>query len=701
MIFLNNLARLLLILSFVPLVSSCLTNQRIDGPSSVLINAGNETQTQDSEIKASVDKQFPTESPEAAEAVIYHGTGKFIAAPLKGESKAQLDEQGDITLNFHNTDIHEVIKVVLGDILNLNYVVDSKAAGSVSLQTSKPVTRESILPMFESILQVNGLALVETSQGYKVLPYKDATNTSVPRVSKRIGPGFSIQVIPLAFISATEMQKILEPVVAKDAFLRVDNRRNLLMLAGNSQELENWLETIRLFDVDWLLGQSVGLFPLSNTNASDIINELNMILGAATDGVVPESVTIQPLERMNTLLVITSQRHYLKKIQQWIERLDLAGSYPGKGLYVYKVKNRKAVDLAAVINNVFTAGSTSSAKISKTAPKLAPGMKPVTLKSNTAGQANPAVSNQPIPLMFDSVDVRVVADEQKNAILIMASAEEYRIIESALKRLDTVPLQVIIEVSIIDVILTDDLKYGVEWYFKNTIDGKSGTGSLNFRNVAPSGVEGFVYSLVDSAGNFRAVLNALAEESKINVISSPSLMVLDNNTAEIQVGNQQPVRTATAETDAGTILETIEFKDTGVKLAVTPSVNPGGLVTMAVSQEVTDVGDIDIATGQRSFLKRLIDSTVAVKSGQTIVLGGLITENDTVSESGVPGLYQLPIVGNLFGTTNNSNTRNELLILLTPSVVEKPKDAAGILEGYRESMKNLKSHWLTGETSAE
>ncbi len=435
-----------------------------------------------------------------------------------------------------------------------------------------------------------------------------------------------------------------------------------------------------------------------NANAADIIQELQLILDTGTDGIAAEMLTIHPLERMNTLLVITSQRHYLEKVRLWIERLDLASSFPGKGLYVYKVKNRKAVEMADVINNIFTTSSSRTTTASKTS-QVAPGMKPVTLRSKIEGESTkPVVTSKTgsadrIPLLSGPIDVRVVADEQKNALLIMASAEEYRIIESALKRLDTLPLQVIIEVSIVDVILTDELKYGVEWYFKNSVDGKSGSGGLNFGSAIVPNAIGFSYSLVDSAGMVRAVLNALAEESKINVISSPSLMVLDHNKALIQVGNQQPIQTDTAVID-GEIIEGIEYKDTGVKLEVTPSVNPGGLVTMDVSQEVTDVGEIDDATGQRSFLQRLVTSTVAVKSGQTIVLGGLITENDTVTEGGIPVLYKIPIIGPLFGSTINSNTRNELLILLTPRVVESPKDADGILDEYRDSMKNLKKQWL-------
>ena len=700
----KNMFKGIIAISMLSMLTSCIsTDEVVETRPSVLISSSVKQDPESVQKESTATLGVEEEQPETAEAIVHHGTGQFIATPLKGEA-AQKDELGDITLNFHNTDLQEVTKVILGDILNVNYLIDPKATGTVSLQTSKPVTKSSILPMFESILRINQLALVKKDNGYHIMPLRQATYASTPNIGRRTGPGFTIQVIPLEFISAKEMEKILTPVVAKEAFVLVDNRRNLLMLAGTSQELTSWLETIRLFDVDWLSGQSFGLFPLNHSSTSEIIKEIQLILGAGSEGLSPELVTIHPLERMNTLMVITSQPHYLEKIRKWIERLDMAGSFPGKGLFVYKVKNRKAADLADVINNVFISSGSTSASRAKTPAQLAPGMKPVTLKTSPDGKtstvaAKPAV-NRNIPLISGPLDVRVVADEQKNAILVMASAEEYRIIESALRRLDTLPLQVIIEVSIIDVILTDDLQYGVEWYFKNTIDGKSGSGGLNFGSAVTPSAIGFSYSLVDSDGLVRAVLNALAEESKINVISSPSLMVLDNNTAEIQVGNQQPIQTESVIVD-GEIVESIEYKDTGVKLEVTPNVNPGGLVTMTVSQEVTDVGEIDDATGQRSFLQRLVNSTVAVKNGQTIVLGGLITENDTVTESGIPVLYKIPVVGKLFGSTISNNTRNELLILLTPRVVEKPKDASGVLDEYRESMKNLRENWLPSEAAIE
>lgn len=701
----ENMLKPLVVVCLVPLLTSCSSMQWSDRPGSVL-PLHSENQSIESGQPGSGDPQdLPGDQPKEVEPSVYPGTGRFIRSSPIERPVMDEDAKGDITLNFQNTDVQQVIKVVLGDILSVNYTIDPQATGKVNLQTSQPVAKASLLPMLETILQINNLALVVQQDGYQILPYERARHATAPRTGRRAGPGFGVQVIPLHYISAAEMQKILAPVAVKDAFLLVDDQRNLLMLAGTSQELGNWLETIRLFDVDWLEGQSVALYPLENTNADEVIPELQTILGTAKDGADADAISIQPLERLNALLVVTTQKHYLEKVKRWIERLDHAGVQPGKGLYVYKVKNRKASDLAEVINNLFASSTRTGTHLGRKPTTLAPGLEAVTLmsrddkKAPTTTESRPAKTN-PLVISADSVDVRVVADTQKNAILVMASAEDYRVIESALKRLDTTPLQVMIEVSIVDVILTDDLRYGFEWFFKNNriVDGATGIGRFDLgTNIGLAAATGFSYSLVNSAGTVQAVLNALAEESKINVISSPSLMVLDNNTAEIQVGNQQPVRTATAETEAGTVLETIEFKDTGVRFTVTPSVNPGGLVTMEVNQEVTDVGDIDSATGQRSFLKRQVKSTVAVNSGQTIVLGGLITENDTQAESGIPGLYKLPLIGKLFGTTTNTNTRNELLILLTPSVVVSQKDATGVLNEYRQRMQSLRKDWVSAK----
>jgi general secretion pathway protein D len=277
-------------------------------------------------------------------------------------------------------------------------------------------------------------------------------------------------------------------------------------------------------------------------------------------------------------------------------------------------------------------------------------------------------------------------------LLIYGTRIEYEKIEASMRRLDVPATQVLIEASIIEVTLTDDMQYGLQWAFNDALsNGKTGTGVLS--NIA-GGVlgpvqAGFSYTLKNSAGAVTAILSALAEKSLVKVISSPSLMVLDNHTAAISVGNQQPIQSTETVTDGGTRTTGIQYKDTGVALAVTPSVNAGNMVTMQINQAVTDVGAIDLATGQRSFLQRQIASKVAVRSGESIVMGGLIRDNSTSGSSGVPGLHEIPVLGALFGTKTNSGTRTELLVVITPRVVRSDQDMREVGNEMREKMRSF------------
>jgi general secretion pathway protein D len=291
------------------------------------------------------------------------------------------------------------------------------------------------------------------------------------------------------------------------------------------------------------------------------------------------------------------------------------------------------------------------------------------------------------------MEVRITQDAENNTLLILATASEYDNILAALQRLDISPRQVLVEATIAEVTLTGELRYGLQWFFKNNdVLGKRGTGSLNLNtstNLNSVLGSGFTYALSDGAGIVRAVLNTLAQDSKVRILSSPQLLVVDNQTARIRVGDQQPVRTSTTTTEGGVIIESIQFKDTGVTLEVTPHVNAGGLVTMEISQELTEVGEIDQATGQRSFLQRAINSSVVVQSGQGIVLGGLISETASSSQSGVPGLYKLPIVGPLFGSTEDRTRRTELIVLITPKVVRNSLEAQQVTNELRQRMRGL------------
>ena len=289
-------------------------------------------------------------------------------------------------------------------------------------------------------------------------------------------------------------------------------------------------------------------------------------------------------------------------------------------------------------------------------------------------------------------NVRVVSDEFNNALLIHAPRRDYDKIRDALRRLDVPPTQILIEASILEVTLTDELSYGLQWAFNNGLgsNGRTGTGLFNPNSSGGIGPDqpGFSYTITSRAGEVRAVLNALAQKNLVNVISSPSIMVLDNHNAQIQVGNQQPVRSSTLVTDGGNTQTSIEFKDTGVLLDVLPSVNAGGLVTMDVSQAVTDVGPVDEATGQRSFLQREILSRVSVRSGETVVLGGLIRDNTSVGDLGIPFLKDIPLLGNLFRTQSRINDRTELVVLITPRALKNDEQLRAVSDEMRRRFSN-------------
>ncbi len=288
-------------------------------------------------------------------------------------------------------------------------------------------------------------------------------------------------------------------------------------------------------------------------------------------------------------------------------------------------------------------------------------------------------------------NVRVVADEENNALMIYSTGLQYRVIKTALDQLDVEATQVVIEASILEVTLTDKLRYGLEWTFKNGIgDDYNGRGLLTSGAAAVPSVivPGFSYAVTNSIGDISAVLNALSEENLINVISTPSVMVLDNHDAYIHVGDQVPVVSGETINDGGFATQNVTYRDTGVQLNVRPSVNAGGLVTMQIEQSVTDVGTVD-ARGNPTFLERAIMSRVAVRSHESVVLGGLIRENAKNRESGVPFLHKLPLIGPIFGTVEKEDTRTELLVIITPRAIYNEQDLREVSEEMRSQIRHM------------
>ncbi|PIE39482.1 MAG: type II secretion system protein GspD, partial [Gammaproteobacteria bacterium] len=543
---------------------------------------------------------------ERAKPVLYRGTDRQINPP---PGRKPVRVVGDaVSLNFEQAPLMEVVHAVLGDILGLDYIVDSPVGGAVTLRTATPVPRDELLGVLESLLQGNGAALVRgEGDRFYVTKASGAARLS-PTLSSPDNPvaGYSTVIIPLQHISAGNMAEILKPVAPETAFMRVDNARNLLMLAGTQEQLRGWQQMITTFDVDALKGMSVGIFPLENSAVSDMADTLGGLLGSneKAGGLgLGSLVRIVPIERLNSVLVVTPRAHYLNQVGRWISRLDNApDSHYEKRLYVYPVQNSSATRLAELLNSIYsgsgsrdgsTAGRDSGFGSDASNSGVAPGMDAETVTDSTGvgstgGFAGNTANRGSGGQKYELEDVRVVADEDNNALMIYASGKNYRKIASALERLDVVPTQVIIEASIIEVTLTDELEYGLEWTFRAGLGSDyTASGQQSKAASIASNVAGFSYTVLNSTGDIAAMLNALATQSLLNVISTPSVMVLDNQTASIHVGDEVPVQGTQNITNGGVISNSVSYRDTGVELSVRPSVNAGGLVTMDVEQSVT------------------------------------------------------------------------------------------------------------------
>ena len=620
------------------------------------------------------------------------------ATPTKGKG---------VSLSFERANIREVIKVVLGDILKLNYTVEPGVDGEVTINTSKPIAKDSLLATLESLLQVHGSVIYKDPQGtYRIAPRTRMRGRGfAPDTSQKLPTGYGIKIVPLRFIPAAEMRKILEPLANPDAFVRVDTNRNLLVLAGTSAELHNLLQTINTFDIDVLQGMSVGLYQIHNVEAAVVAKNLDALFGESGNSPMAGMIKIMPIEHLNSLMIISSSPDYLKSMKDWIDRFDRIKATEGQQLYVYHVQNGEAKYLADMLTQIFTGKKSPSAQ--KSLANVAPHLQKATLSSEpetgeTPSELSTSEVNPPAKTMLGHAeglsitqhkDTRIVADQTNNSLMIMATQGVYKQISQALKRIDIPPMQVLVEASIVEIKLSKNLQYGLQWYFKNGLGGSSytGSGGLDANNIAgiTSSIAGFSYSIANASKKIVGMLNLLAKNSQLKVISSPSILVLNNQEAEIRVGDQQPIFAGSTTTSGGVRTDSIQYKDTGVSLKVTPRVNSSGMITMSLVQEVTDVGEVDQATGQRSFLQRNIKSKVAVKTGETIVLGGLIRDNSTTGKQGLPKLQKIPIIGNLFGATNKQSTRTELLVLITPTAIKNQKDLYKTGEELRSKMKKL------------
>ena len=619
--------------------------------------------------------------------------------------------KGEFSLNFDDADLGEVAKVILSDILGQNYVLSPKVVGKVTLQTTHALSKEELLPTLEMVLSMNNAALVRDGAIYHIEPLNEALYSANFSSSRQGKFGYQVRVIPVRNVAVDNIADLIKPLLHEKTLLSIDKQRNLLVVSGAADELARIVDMVNTFDIDILKGRSFGLFPLAHVDAETLIKELEEVFYKKAKGEEGEFFRFIPIERLNAILAISHQSRYLKDIEQWIMRLDRANSANGGGVNVYKVQHVDAVELANTLNDIFGNGSSSQSSSRRDkSPKLANDKKAgeLTNKSSDIKSSFETKKNTPQRSVSSGNsdtkvanvgDVRIVADEANNSLIIVATAQEYEIIRPIVNQLDVMPLQVLVDATIVEVTLTDNLKYGIQWYFNHSNGGQNIIESNDLGALAAGAATGgFGYSFLSKSGDIKAVLNAEASNNNVNVISSPSLMVLNNQEASIQVGKEISLMTGslgslnntnTTGSTSNNVFSQQQQRKTGVKLKIKPRVNANGLVTMEVTQSVEDPGAIPANGTNPSILTREINSSVAVQSGETIVLGGLIKDNNTDDNNGLPLLHDIPILGTLFGSKTRTKDKTELVVLITPRVVKSRQDAGLITDEFKRKLSGI------------
>ena len=648
----------------------------------------------------SVNESLPSTEPEKQQSKTPRpeyitGTGRFTKKTV-AVSPVKFSDGDQVTLTFKNTDIRILIRAVLADTLGLKFTIDPRVDGKATLETSGPIGKEALQMTLEALLKTKGYALVPTSDGYFILPVSEAPRAVVgfnqtASASSNL-PGFSVQVVTLKYTVPSEMALLLEPFAPSGGILRSDDSRNLILLAGTSQELASMLRAIETFDVSRMAGMSFAIFPLQYVEADKIVPELEEIF-SGLDKTAKSNIHFIPIPRVNRLVAVAPSHELLKSVETWIGKLDLGGSAPGRRIYVYQVKNGRAQDIASTLNLIigtrnagYNRGSNNSLGNDfnqNNGNRNRSGAR----GSNFAGGAGQAGQRNRFDVNGQDT-IRIVPSEENNSLLIMATPTEFGVVESALRQIDVSPRQVLIELTLAEITLNDELRRGLQWHFE------TGNNSVTFgSSTSPSAIlPGFSWGYTSSSG-VSAVLNTLETLTDVKVISSPKILVLNNQTATLQVGDEIPVPTSTAVSSSDSnapIINTIQYRNTGIILTVTPRINDSGLVMLDIEQEISNVVEtassgIDAPTVQQ----RKISSSIAVQNGATIALGGLIRNTLSKNNSGIPFLKDIPLLGNAFKSDTVTERRSELIVLLTPRVIRNVTETREAMDYLEREFQSL------------
>jgi general secretion pathway protein D len=650
-------------------------------------------------------------------------------------------------LNFENTPVELVAKAVLGDILGVGYIIDPRVQGTISLSSGRPVSKSDAVFVLENALRLSGAALVRSNGGYRLVPQGDAVGAGELDAADRTEPGYGVSVVPLRYVSAQTLLKLVDSFGTKPGMVRADASRNVILIQGSGSERRNAIDLVVGFDADWMRGQSVGIFPIQNSSPEPIIAELEKIMDSGEGGIGQSVVKLQTIERMNAVLAVTKKPDLLHRIETWVRRLDNADT-GRSGVYIYRLKYGEARAIARVLNDIFGGGGGSGSSLDSAPSQIAPGSGILTSSSGTnrgsAGSTGHGLSafttaSQRLaaagdgesrggqgaasqPGQFDMrggglfgppgagalgggapmvQGVRITADAANNTLYIYANQENYRIIERTLRQVDRPQLQVGIETTVAEVTLNDELSYGVQFFITSKNLGlPANKGSALNASDPPSLASQALNGAISRAFpgfNFligpelkpSMILDALHTITDTKILSNPSVVVLDNEVATLQVGDDVPVQTgsATVLTTNNTVVNTIDYRSTGIILRVVPRINANGNVRLEIEQEISEAPQTATSLTP-TFSQRRVRSVVVVASGQTVLLAGLVKEVRSGTRGGIPILDQIPGLGAAFSHNDQTGTRTELIIFIRPQIIRDGRDAQFLAEELRSKLRS-------------
>lgn len=595
------------------------------------------------------------------------------------------DTKANISLNFEHVPLPTFINVVYAELLGLPVNIDPAVMARrdlVTIHTPEKQTPTQIEHIARLLLKSYGIAALDIGGLIRVVPDNGTVGylpqiqrgAALPETPATLRPVF--QMVELQAVRQTDVVNWLKTMFGDRVKLLEDASRNAVVLSGTSDNVAAAIEAIRVLDRPTMAGRSSLRITPAYWSVDDLSKRLQEILAAEGYSMPPSSysplqggvrypILLQPVPQVNSILVFAFSKKVLAHVREWAEKLDQPSKQTaGPGYFVYQVQNTSAEVLAKTLNSLFQS-------------------QPPALSTD-----KPTSTTAPAPTSGENG--RIVVSKTNNALIFQMSNEEYGQLIRLLHALDQPSKSALVEVTVAEVTLSDDSQLGVEWLIKEAGIGSGLTGTLR------GGTEGLTLRLVDSVGDVRLLVSALASSNRATILSTPRLMVRNGETASMQVGRDEPIVTSqqsslSTTTDAGQattgILQTVQYRNTGVLLTVTPSIHSGDMIDLDVQQEVSNVVPDEKGVANSPIIaNKKLETKLTLQNGSTVLLGGLISTNDSTGNAGIPVLKDLPGVGKLFGTESNKNLRTELIVLITPYIISNSKEARAITQAFRSTL---------------